>query len=151
MGSQTQAFPSLTLAICDPIPKDLDRTRSVVRGLLRGLPFGHLVTVRSCLNPVDLLSNSPCDICVTETDLGAMDGFTLIERVRQRHEAAVIYVTSATDNTSALKAWRVHAESYLLKPLGCSEDLSRFREALRRSIGRALEPFFADTKEQNRS
>ena len=140
MAGQRPVAPPLVLAICDPVREELNCTKAVVRRLLDSLPLGRFITVRAYLDPAALLSFAPCDICVTETDLGDIDGFTFIERIRRQHKAAVIYLTKDATNASALKAWQLNAESYLLKPLERPEDLDRFRTALNQGIERVLYP-----------
>lgn len=142
MVGQRPAAPPLVLAICDPVREELNCTKAVVRRLLDSMPLGQFITVRTYLNPAALLSLAPCDICVTETDLGSIDGFTFIERIRQKHKAVVIYVTKDANNASALKAWQLNAESYLLKPLARPENLDRFRTALNLGIERVLYPLY---------
>lgn len=144
MVGQKPAAPPLVLAICDPVREDLNRTKAVVRRLLDSLPLGRFITVRAYLDPAALLSLAPCDICVTETDLGDINGFTFIERIRQQHKAAVIFVTKDANNASALKAWRLNAETYLLKPLERPEDLDRFKTALNQGIEHILYPLYSE-------
>lgn len=136
-GLRTGPLPGI--AICDPSAGDLARTKAMVRRALDALPLGRRVSVRAYTTPEALLAGPPCDICITETDLGSTDGFALIDCARRRNARVIpIVVTRDAENTSALKAWRSRAVAYLLKPLERGEDLEQLKRILDESIRQSM-------------
>lgn len=139
-GPWTGPLPHI--AICDPAPGDLARTRAMVRRALDALPLGRRVTLRAYTSPEALLAGPACDICITETNLGSMDGFALIKQARRRAPKVIpIIVTGAPENSTALNAWQSQAAAYLLKPLERGEDLDYLRQILDESIQRCMPEF----------
>lgn len=134
--------PLPRIAICDPAPGDLARTKAMVRRALDVLPLGGRVTLQAYTSPEALLAGPACDICVTETDLGSMDGFALIKLARRRQPGVIpIIVTETPENSTALRAWQSKAVAYLLKPLERREDLDYLRRILDESIQRCMPEF----------
>jgi HD-like signal output (HDOD) protein len=70
-----------------------------------------------------LLDQSPFDVIVSDMKMAAMDGATLLERVRERHPRVVRIVLSGyTELEEAFRAAKV-AHQFLLKP--CDADMLR--------------------------
>jgi two-component system response regulator HydG len=81
---------------------------------------------------LEISSERPPDVVVTDLDMPRMNGMDLLKKVREQEGAPpVIVVTSLSDFSAAVQAMRAGAEDYLTKPL----DL----DALEVSIERALE------------
>ena len=139
MSLPKQVGIPIVISVCDPSPPDLARTGAVVRETLRVLHRERYAAVYTYGDPGALLAGPACDVCVTETDLGTMDGFALIDEVR-RHSpgAAAIIVTADANNESALKAWEHRVSGYLIKPLEHEDDLKQLRALLELCISRSL-------------
>ncbi len=80
------------------------------------------------------IAGEPYALIVTDMHMPEMDGFTLIERIRQRPElsaAIVMMLTSAGHRGDAIRCQELGISAYLLKPIRQSE----LREAIARVLG----------------
>ena len=80
------------------------------------------------------LAGEPFALVLTDMHMPNMDGFTLIERIRQRPElatATIMMLTSAGHRGDALRCKELGVSAYLLKPIRQSE----LREAIARVLG----------------
>jgi signal transduction histidine kinase/DNA-binding response OmpR family regulator len=76
----------------------------------------------------------PYGLIVTDMHMPGMDGFTLIEQIRQRPElatATIVMLTSAGHRGDAARCQELGVAAYLLKPIRQSE----LREAIARVLG----------------
>jgi len=81
-------------------------------------------------------AGEPYGLILTDMHMPKMDGFTLIERIRQRPElsaATVMMLTSAGHQGDATRCQELGVAAYLLKPIRQSE----LREAIARALGAA--------------
>ena len=81
-----------------------------------------------------LEAGEPFGLVLTDMHMPNMDGFELIERIRQRPElsaAIIIMLTSAGHRGDALRCQELGVAAYLLKPIRQSE----LREAIARVLG----------------
>lgn len=79
-------------------------------------------------------TGTPYGLILTDMHMPHMDGFTLIERVRQRPEwsaATIMMLTSAGHKGDAARCKELGISAYLLKPIRQSE----LREAIARVLG----------------
>ena len=120
------------------IVEDDDRTGSY---LARGLSeSGHIVD-RAADGELGLAlaSEGIYDALVVDRRLPAMDGLTLIRRLRQRDTITPILVLSAIGGTAdRIEGMRAGCDDYLAKPYAFAEVLARL-EALVRRADRALD------------
>jgi signal transduction histidine kinase/DNA-binding response OmpR family regulator len=88
--------------------------------------LGQLSTAQECGDPYALI--------LTDMHMPKMDGFTLIEQIRQRAElstAIIMMLTSAGHRGDAARCKELGVAGYLLKPIRQSE----LREAIARALG----------------
>ena len=81
-------------------------------------------------------SGSPYELILTDRHMPAMDGFGLIEGIRQRHElpaAIIMMLTSAGHRGDKERCRKLGIASYLLKPIRRSELLSAMLKAIGQS------------------
>lgn len=131
--------PILTVAVCDPSINDLALTRAIVRKAMDTISVRCRAIVHAYPTPEALLTARPCDICVTEVDLGAMDGFTLAGEVRRRRPGAeIVFVTRRKENATALRGWKTQAAQYFVKPIEHAEDYTRLQGTMRMLARRLL-------------
>jgi two-component system sensor histidine kinase/response regulator len=81
-----------------------------------------------------LEAGEPYRLILTDMHMGKMDGFGLIERIRQRPElstAIIMMLTSAGHRGDAVRCQELGVAAYLLKPIRQSE----LREAVARVLG----------------
>jgi two-component system, sensor histidine kinase and response regulator len=79
-------------------------------------------------------AGNPYALILTDMHMPGMDGFTLIERIRQRPElsaAVIMMLTSAGHRGDAARCQELGISAYLLKPIRQSE----LREAIARVLG----------------
>jgi signal transduction histidine kinase/DNA-binding response OmpR family regulator len=79
-------------------------------------------------------SGAPYGLILTDMHMPKMDGFTLVERIRQRPElstATIMMLTSAGHRGDAARCQELGVAAYLLKPIRQSE----LREAIARVLG----------------
>jgi signal transduction histidine kinase/CheY-like chemotaxis protein/ligand-binding sensor domain-containing protein len=80
------------------------------------------------------IAGEPYALILTDMHMPGMDGFTLIERIRQRPElsaAVIMMLTSAGHRGDAARCQELGISAYLLKPIRQSE----LREAIARVLG----------------
>lgn len=76
-------------------------------------------------------SASP-DIAILDVNLGATDGFTLLERIRQSGDLPVIMLTARDNEGDKIRGLELGADDYVTKPFSPRELVARIRAQLRR-------------------
>ncbi|HKZ82268.1 MAG TPA: response regulator transcription factor [Anaerolineae bacterium] len=71
---------------------------------------------------------------------GEMDGFQVLERIRQISDTPVIMLTARTAEDDKVRAFELGADDYLTKPFGSRELSARVKAVMRRSSRRGEEP-----------
>ncbi len=121
----------------DDEPLARDRTRQ----LLEAEPDVEVVgECGSGENAVEVIERAGPDLVFLDVQMPGMDGFAVLERLSPGRLPAVVFVTAHDEH--ALKAFRVHALDYLLKPFDAErlrESLQRVREELRSAAPRVFE------------
>ncbi|HMC26210.1 MAG TPA: LytTR family DNA-binding domain-containing protein [Verrucomicrobiae bacterium] len=77
---------------------------------------------------VETITEKQPDLLFLDVQMPELDGFGVLEQIKDRPLPAVIFVTA--HDTFALQAFEVHAVDYLLKPF----DRERFKKALDRAL-----------------
>jgi two-component system KDP operon response regulator KdpE len=85
---------------------------------------------------LDLMRRNAVDLVVLDLGLpGTIEGFAVIERLRQAGSSTPIVVLSArTDEAGKVRALDLGADDYVSKPFGTDELLARIRTALRHRL-----------------
>jgi len=78
------------------------------------------------------------DIVVLDVGLPEMDGWTVLERIRELSEVPVLMLTSHGRESDKVRGLRSGADDYLTKPFGTAEFVARVQALLRRQ--RAVGP-----------
>jgi len=73
------------------------------------------------------------DLVLLDVHMPTMDGWELLDRIRQVSEAPVIMLTGMTDERHKVQGLRNGADDYVTKPFGERELLARVDAVLRRS------------------
>ena len=71
---------------------------------------------------------------------GDLDGFQVLERIRQISDTPVIMLTARTGEDDKVRAFELGADDYLTKPFGSRELAARVKAVMRRSSRRGDEP-----------
>ena len=83
------------------------------------------------------------DLIILDLGLPDMDGFEVLQRLRQHTMAPVIILSARDDEEVKVRALDAGADDYLTKPFGAGELLARFRVLMRRPSPEAEEPVLA--------
>jgi two-component system response regulator ChvI len=75
----------------------------------------------------------PVDLAVLDIKMPRMDGMELLQRLRQRSQIPVIFLTSKDDELDELMGLRLGADDYITKPFSQRLLLERIRALLRRN------------------
>ena len=80
------------------------------------------------------------DIVVLDVGLPEMDGWTVLERIRELSEVPVLMLTSHGQEADKVRGLRGGADDYLTKPFGNAEFVARVQALLRRQHAAAPLP-----------
>lgn len=91
----------------------------------------HVVVAESARQAMGQLRKSPIDVVVLDVMLPDGDGLTVLQKIRELDEhLPVILMTSSSDSGLAIRAMKLGALDYLLKPINVTE----IREVVRRAL-----------------
>lgn len=82
------------------------------------------------LHQVDLFDP---DIILLDVMLPGLDGFSIVQRIREFSQVPIIMVTAADDPVDRVRGLDLGADDYLVKPFVVEELLARVRAVIRRS------------------
>lgn len=71
---------------------------------------------------------------------GGLDGFQVLERIRQLSDTPVIMLTARNTEDDKVRAFELGADDYLTKPFGSRELSARVKAVMRRASGKSEEP-----------
>lgn len=80
------------------------------------------------------------DLVILDTRMATMDGFTLIERIREISDVPLIVLSAYGEEEDVVRALDLGADDYILKPYRFNELLARMRAHLRRYRAFRQEP-----------
>src|SRR6185503_6119304 len=72
-------------------------------------------------------------IVVLDIDLPGLDGWQVLERMRQLTDVPVVVLSGHTDELEKVRALTIGADDYVTKPFGAQELLARLQARLRRA------------------
>ncbi len=73
------------------------------------------------------------DVVLLDITMPQMDGWTLLERIREVSETPVLFITAMGTESSKVRGLKAGADDYILKPFSPMEVLARVEAVLRRS------------------
>ncbi|BCQ27205.1 heavy metal response regulator transcription factor IrlR (plasmid) [Caballeronia sp. NK8] len=76
------------------------------------------------------------DLLILDVMLPGQDGWTLLEKIRQRHSTPVLFLTARDEVGDRVKGLELGADDYLAKPFDFVELSARIRSVLRRGQSR---------------
>jgi DNA-binding response OmpR family regulator len=77
------------------------------------------------------------DAVVLDISMPGLDGWQVLERIREVSEVPVLMLTAESDELDKVRGLRSGADDFVTKPFGRQELLARVEALLRRSRGRA--------------
>ena len=90
---------------------------------------------------LDLAKRTEPDLIILDLMLPAMNGFTVLQRLRDEgRQAPVLIMTALATEEEKLRGFGLGADDYVVKPCGLLEILARVKALLRRSSGGATAP-----------
>lgn len=75
------------------------------------------------------------DLVILDVMLPSIDGFTVLEHIRNRHDMPVVMLTARAQHRDRIQGLNTGADDYLLKPFDPDELLARIHAVLRRTGG----------------
>src|SRR3954470_8002575 len=87
------------------------------------------------------------DVVILDIGLPGIDGWQVLERVRQLTDVPVVMLSAHDDELEKVRALQAGADDYITKPFGAPELLARLQAQLRRARasgprgGEALRPY----------
>lgn len=82
------------------------------------LPLKSIQFASSAKEALNLMTEDPCDIIISDIRMPDIDGLEMVERAKRIWpETRVIFLTGYQDFEYARKALRLHSDDYLLKPV----------------------------------
>lgn len=113
------------------IVEDDSDLAGILRDTLLTLDFA--VTIASDgVSALEAYAEERPDLLVTDVMMPAMDGFTLIEKLRQSDELLpIIVLTARTDTDDVVHGLQLGANDYLRKPFSMRELVARIQTLLR--------------------
>jgi DNA-binding response OmpR family regulator len=73
------------------------------------------------------------DVTLLDVNMPVMNGFELLQRIREMSDAPVLMLTARGDEMSKVKGLELGADDYLVKPFSHLELFARIKAVLRRS------------------
>jgi DNA-binding response OmpR family regulator len=82
---------------------------------------------------LQLFSARRPDIVLLDVHLPGLNGWEVLERLRERSEIPILMLTALADDTSKVRALNAGADDYLVKPASAPELIARVGALLRRA------------------
>ena len=82
-----------------------------------------------------LFRESPTDMVITDIMMPEMDGYKLVEKLREISTVPIMFLTARGDVLDKIKGLNVGADDYVVKPFDPMEAAARVTSALRRCYG----------------
>ena len=113
----------------------VDDEQAILRLLNRTLePEGYgVILADNGSSALALLEEHTPDLVILDIMMPGLDGFQVLDLIRQRSNIPVIMLTSKTEVTTLRDALALGADDYVRKPFGTRELLARIRAKLRRA------------------
>jgi two-component system, OmpR family, KDP operon response regulator KdpE len=81
-----------------------------------------------------LLDTAGPDLVLLDVGLPGLDGWEVIERIRDRSQVPILFVTARDTEADKVRGLGLGADDYVTKPISFPELMARVAAALRRSI-----------------
>jgi DNA-binding response OmpR family regulator len=118
------------------VVEDDETIRSVVSRLVQ-LAGAEIIEAESGEDGLRALYAARPDIVVLDIDLPGIDGWQVLERVRQLADVPVLMLSAHDDELEKVRALQAGADDYVTKPFGPQELLARLQAHIRRAAQRA--------------
>ncbi len=113
---------------------DENGVRELISDVLHLESF-HVTTASDGLEALGLLRKSDFDLMILDVSMPKMDGFTLLEKLREEKNAIPALMLSArNDRSDVTTGLRSGADDYVTKPFGIEELVLRVKSILHRTL-----------------
>lgn len=83
---------------------------------------------------LEVFREQQVDLCIVDVMMPEMDGFTMVERIRQEGgNVPLLFLTAKSLKVDILKGFSLGADDYIVKPVDEEELVARIHAVLRRS------------------
>jgi DNA-binding response OmpR family regulator len=107
-----------------------------IRGLVRTLLERAGATVHAAANGRDGLREfhaSRPDLVILDVNMPELDGWTVLERIRDMSDVPVLMLTARGDELERVRGLQAGADDYVVKPFGKQEFVARVQALIRRA------------------
>ena len=87
------------------------------------------------LAALDQLNKTHVDLMIVDIMMPFMDGFRLLEEVRDNSQIPFIFLSAKGDDLDKVKGLKLGSDDYMVKPFNADELVARIETILRRSYG----------------
>lgn len=105
--------------------------RELVRFYLDKAGFG-TIEAANAEEALDIVENQYIDLAVVDIMMPGMDGFELVEQMRQYREFPVIMLTAKSQSKDKLRGFSLGIDDYVTKPFDPDELMARVKTILKR-------------------
>ena len=92
----------------------------------------HIHKFYSALAALECVENAPISLAILDVMMPEMDGFSLCQKIREKHFFPIIMLTAKTDDMSKIQGLSLGADDYITKPFNPLEVVARVKTQLRR-------------------
>lgn len=113
---------------------DENGVRELISDVLHLESF-HVTTASDGLEALGLLRKSDFDLMILDVSMPKMDGFTLLEKLREeKNTIPALMLSARNDRSDVTTGLRSGADDYVAKPFGIEELVLRVKSILRRTL-----------------
>lgn len=115
----------------------IEDEEDLLRGLARSLRGEGYAVDTASNGEVGLqkAQDTPYDAIILDVMLPAMDGWSLLEAIRQSRKTPALMLTARDGPRERIRGLDLGADNYLVKPFDLGELMARLRAIIRRSAG----------------
>ena len=113
------------------IVDDEEHIRELIRFYLDKEGFS-VVQAASGEEALHLLENEYIDLAIVDIMMPVMDGFQLVEEMKEMKDIPVIMLTAKSQSADKLRGFSLGIDDYVTKPFGPDELLARVKTILKR-------------------
>jgi len=118
----------------------VDDEQAILSLLKRTLePEGYdVIVAEDGWSALALLEGAKPDVVLLDIMMPGLDGFQVLDRIRQRSNVPVIMLTARLEATSVRDTLALGADDYVRKPFSKGELIARIRAKLRRAASEMI-------------
>ncbi len=113
---------------------DDQRTLSLLKAFLEPEGFD-VITAADGVSGMKLLRESKVDLVLLDVMMPGLDGYQVLQSIREHNSVPVIMVTGITDKASTIKFLELGADDYVTKPFIEEELIARIQNKLKLAEG----------------